>query len=978
MYDSTPVISSTSRTMRVVAMSLLVALLLPSPTSILLYAEELPPPEDVSSDIPAVIVTGDAVSGTELESIVNTNDVTTGTIDTEEVIADELEGDVDDETPQELCGEEACENSVESEVLSDEVGEIVAEPESALEPDGTDTEDDGVIEDEPGEEDADVSLVNDATVGNDAVVEAETGDNTATGTDSLIVTGDAIAYANVVNLVNTNIVNSEGFIGFFNEVLGINPVDLRDAFDDVFTPAETALSTPACYESLCGDASPFEVVTSNTTTITNDIIVRAESGGNTAGDGGLIATGDAYAAANILNIANTNIIDSRYLLIAFNNFGDYAGDIVLPSGSLLTSLFTAGGIPFAGGTTAIDNSAIVDTTLEVVAETGGNEAEGGVIVTGDAYAEGTVQNTVNTTEVGGNDFLLVLRVHGDWTGNMFSLPEGIEWMETDGGIVLYRSGDASGGVTDLFTTQTNSADIKNNVKVFALSGDNKVGEGGAIETGDAYASANVTNVANTSIVGENWALLIFDIFGNWNGNLSFGKPDLWIGGQATLDTTPAIPGTGVTYTYTITNNGDAPATDVRLQQRFNGTELQYISDAHRVTTGSEGMHGLWDIGDLAPGETTTVSFTTRVHPDLDRSLRAIATEAIVRSYEPDADDTDNTEHLSIYSGKNSSSRSGGGSKKANVEIQKEASADVVPAGGDVTYTVTFTNTGGAVYKALLRDVMKDADGATTSEQYWDLGTVHAGETITVSYTTKFSDTADGFYTNTAQVLGLHRHSSWRNGISYASAVAEHTIFVGDAVLGVSTTKVCEPYLRTYMRYGANNDGAEVEKLQAFLNLHMDAGINVSSTFDLATEVAVRAFQRKYADDVLYPWGLTRDSGIVYYTTQKKINELYCADAREFPLSALQDNEIRTTRARLGMYNSLPKEDDAGLRIKPESVVATLPEEDAVLLPIPTPPQHTPTAEASEVASVAHTPDINAFLRASLQKVMRWFGSLRMW
>ena len=110
------------------------------------------------------------------------------------------------------------------------------------------------------------------------------------------------------------------------------------------------------------------------------------------------------------------------------------------------------------------------------------------------------------------------------------------------------------------------------------------------------------------------------------------------------------------------------------------------------------------------------------------------------------------------------------------------------------------------------------------------------------------------------------------------------------------------YLKEYMHLGANNNPAEVTKLQTFLRDYEGfTDLRVTGTFDLTTDQAVRSFQDKYAADVLTPWNLSGNTGYVYYTTEKKINEIYCK--REFPLNATQLAEIVTFRELINRINA---------------------------------------------------------------------------
>lgn len=81
-------------------------------------------------------------------------------------------------------------------------------------------------------------------------------------------------------------------------------------------------------------------------------------------------------------------------------------------------------------------------------------------------------------------------------------------------------------------------------------------------------------------------------------------------------------------------------------------------------------------------------------------------------------------------------------------------------------------------------------------------------------------------------------------------------------------------LTSYIGRGANN-ADDVTFLQEFLNKEMGLSLEVNGIFDDATKEAVKAFQLKYADEILKPWGITKPTGIVYKTTQRMINKLSC-------------------------------------------------------------------------------------------------------
>jgi len=115
---------------------------------------------------------------------------------------------------------------------------------------------------------------------------------------------------------------------------------------------------------------------------------------------------------------------------------------------------------------------------------------------------------------------------------------------------------------------------------------------------------------------------------------------------------------------------------------------------------------------------------------------------------------------------------------------------------------------------------------------------------------------------------------------------------------ITPPQQCE-YLYGFSRLGGvapENDPVEVRKVQHFLNIFEGANLAVDGVFDANTDAAVRAFQLKYRDDILDPWGHTASTGYVYITTRQKINEIYCN--RDFPLTVAQQNEITAFKAFL--------------------------------------------------------------------------------
>ncbi|MEK7138278.1 MAG: hypothetical protein AAB787_02090, partial [Patescibacteria group bacterium] len=724
-------------------------------------------------------------------------------------------------------------------------------PDEDAEPELTNEEED-VLDNASSTDDGNSSSTNEGVGVGESGEDGEDGANgddggsNGGGLPAIIDTGDAAAAANILNMVNLNIVDSEGWVNFMNLFGGLlGDVDLSD----VTFPESDRCQSDECEAARLEGRRNFE--NENDGEIDNNVNVGAGTGGNEITGTGEIYTGDAAAAANVVNVLNTNIIRSNYLILALNSFGNFDGDLVLPGASFFEQLFGGRGeprseqtIPPCEQTLEIenDNQAEVSNTGDTVAETGGNEVEdgdGAVIETGNADALSNTANLVNSNYYNSSPVYILVRVTGRWNGDVFSVPPGLKWEETPMGILITSDDDADGGVlpdvepeaelvegeveevsgtetneegiefghgarpcesSDLIQN-TNRARVNNNVNVLALTGENRINNGGGsyIGTGNAFAASNVFNVVNTNIVGSNWILALVNIFGDWDGNLAFGRPDLWIGTRAAASTNPLVAGGSVTYTIDVTNHGDATATNVRVRSGSDPHERvkQNQTPDNLFVTAFSGLFSddseddknvVWEIPSLAPGESRTLSYTSQVTDNPPGGLSSFDTITTVASTETDASETDNTDKLTLMlqgattgggGGQVYVSGFGGGYGKPKLEISKTSNAGpIVNPSSTVSYKIIVENTfGDLAREAGVVDELRDPNGNLVAENIWDLGTIYSGEEIVIDYDTTFSATAPfGTYVNVAKLYAKNDF-----GQVLETVIASSSIVIGVGV-----------------------------------------------------------------------------------------------------------------------------------------------------------------------------------------------------
>ena len=208
---------------------------------------------------------------------------------------------------------------------------------------------------------------------------------------------------------------------------------------------------------------------------------------------------------------------------------------------------------------------------------------------------------------------------------------------------------------------------------------------------------------------------------------------------------PAIAGTDLTYTLTVSNDGPSDATNVVVTDPVPAGTTFVSADAGGVEAAGTVA---WNLGALADGASATLHVT--VHVDEDRTADLTNTASVVGDeHDPDGANDTATETTAVDA-------------QADLSMVKTDDADPVPAGTDLTYTLTVTNDGPSdAVNVVTTDLLPaevdfvsatptqgtcgEAGGTVTC----DLGDLGDGATATV--TIVVSAGTDGAITNIAGV-----------------------------------------------------------------------------------------------------------------------------------------------------------------------------------------------------------------------------------
>ncbi|HUO50543.1 MAG TPA: hypothetical protein VMU25_03235 [Candidatus Paceibacterota bacterium] len=619
------------------------------------------------------------------------------------------------------------------------------------------------------------STTSDIPVSVGAAAETVTAATDTPTASTTIVTGNSLALADILNLLNTSFVNSSGSILFANFPDSASTIDLRNA----------SAFNGLCDGSPCSNLQSLLVNLLNTATLQNTVSVVANSGENqiaNTSSSAAISTGSAFAGLNLVNLANVAFLDSQYLIVTLNAFQDVNGDIVFPA---LSSFSGSGSSLGDGSSVTSTNQGTVANDVNAQADTGSNTISGTgtqTILSGDSQSKVNVFNELNSL-LAGSGVSILLRIGGAWNGQIQNAPDWLQVATSSDSVFI--TGDAPGSgdpIQGLGALASSSADISNDAHVAALSGGNNISNASSsalITTGDAFAGANVVNIANQTIIGRNWLLAVINIFGNFNGNVDFGRPDVWVGD--TVNAPQYVEnGTSLAYSITVKNNGDADAHGVVLDEAFDSAHLTIATSSLPYTVQQNGDLA-FSLGDLAAGQTVQVTYYATVQNTSPGT--SITNHTKASEEESDNNLSDNSDSVTVITGTPPSG--GGGSyvvSTANAQPEygdpQLAIGRLAPQvnaliGTPFTEKLIVRNVSHATaHNVFVRDFLKNPDGRVVNEQDFSVGDIVPGKGVVITYTFDFAlNATPGLYTLMTDVSGDNiPETSSQNGSVFLQAM----------------------------------------------------------------------------------------------------------------------------------------------------------------------------------------------------------------
>lgn len=458
---------------------------------------------------------------------------------------------------------------------------------------------------------------NQADIDNDVDAQAGTGNNEAnfnTGNGS-VETGDANLVANLIAMANSVLAGSNSFaiplINIFQDLVG-DLVFNTDGNQALTITDDTGLSQIASNFLTGANSDNSSIINQNNNTdtninnqgdINNDIWLGADSGHNQAigntGDG-TVQTGDANIAANVVNFLNTTILSSDWWMGMINIFGDWTGNLLLPSlGTNSSGSSPSGDWSAINDTTGanslndaiinsnnetdvnITNDATIYNNILVNGNTGENQANGntgnGEVATGDVDLWANVVNVANTTVFGDKWWMVLVNTLDGWAGVLIGAPDGSVTYQPFNSAAATNEQTGSGSDNQAIIDSSNETSLEinndgrvtNNLVLDANTGYNEANYNtgsGQIATGDANIMANMVNFVNSVFNVDKWMLGVVNVFGRWDGTIQFG-----MGGTDADRSASAAAGSIITAANDTTGAGSDNNASVDINNRTNIT-----------------------------------------------------------------------------------------------------------------------------------------------------------------------------------------------------------------------------------------------------------------------------------------------------------------------------------------------------------------------------------------------------------------------
>lgn len=473
-----------------------------------------------------------------------------------------------------------------------------------------------------------------AVIDSDTTSTSNTGENQINSATGKIITGDAIAVANTLNLANLNLVGNSG--GYF--VINI----VGSLLGDIIIP------------NLTGGYSNFgdlTVLTSQDAVVDSNSQSHSETGENSISSGGTITTGNSTAIANTVSYVNLVKIGSNWVWLIINNYGNWEGSLVnwntagesetLPGGTSVLEKNGLGNVSAENGgslTVITNQNADVSSMTTANSNSGGNSVNGGgEIRTGDAYSLSNDFSLANFVGVGGNFILGFINIVGSWFGNLnvaypdlsVSITDNKE-SETPGSSLSYtvfvaNIGKAKAeGINTAFTGSSDfiASDPGNNNRFIDK-----------LLPGEEYSyqingSVSSTSLVNTQLVSSILVSTTADEQSLSNNSATDNTlivlpqvsekdertPDLEINISNNVNNF-IYPGDTVLAKVVVANQSPFTAREVKVEG--------FLSNDHPMPA----IPMYWNLGDLKPGEKVQIEFSIGLIPELPEGMYHLSANA---------------------------------------------------------------------------------------------------------------------------------------------------------------------------------------------------------------------------------------------------------------------------------------------------------------------------------------------------------------